>query len=132
MFLGAVLICSLPIAWIFVELGFGVYSIGMALFLMSTVCSLGRIWFARKLVKMSARIWLYRVVAPIFLTMIVSFVVGFIPRVIYAPSFYRLCFTTMVIEVTLLPLSWLFILDSSERDFLKSKAYVVLGKLKRK
>jgi O-antigen/teichoic acid export membrane protein len=58
MFLGAVLICSLPIAWIFVELGFGVYSIGMALFLMSTVCSLGRIWFARKLVKMSARIWL--------------------------------------------------------------------------
>ncbi len=132
MFLGAVLICSLLIAWIFVELGFGVYSIGMALFLMSTVCSLGRIWFARKLVSMSSRYWICRVVIPIFLAIIASLAVGFIPRAIYAPSFCRLCLTTFSIEVTLLPLSWLLILDSSERDFIKSKVCAILGKLKRK
>jgi O-antigen/teichoic acid export membrane protein len=90
MFLGAVLICSLPVAWTFVELGFGVYSIGMALFLMSSICSLGRIWFARRLVSMSSRYWICRVVIPIFLAIIASLAVGFITRVIYAPSFCRL------------------------------------------
>ena len=53
-FLGGALILTLPVAWIFVELNLGVYSIGVALVLMVAVSALGRVWFARRLAGMSS------------------------------------------------------------------------------
>lgn len=131
MFLGTVLVMSLPVAWLFVALGLGVYSIGVALFLMSLACSIGRIWLARSLAGMSARYWLCKVALPVATTMLMATVVGFIPRLSFAPSFGRLCSTTLVVEIVLIPLAWLFVLDLAERRFFTAKIALLVLKFRR-
>ena len=126
MFLGAVLILSLPVAWLFVVLGFGIYSIGVALLLMTSICSIGRVWFARRLAGMSAKYWLVSVAAPVLVVSCVTVAVGIVPRIMCSASFLRLCLTTLAVNATLFPLAWLLVLDSAERGFIKTKMLLLL------
>ncbi len=118
--LGSVLILTLPLAWLFVALGWGVYSIGYAMMLTMAFCAWGRVWFARKLVGMSARYWLARIFLPLVGVTVFAGAIGILPQCFMAPSFGRVCVTTLVTESILLPCAWLFILDREERQYLKA------------
>lgn len=130
MVLGTTLILTLPLAWLFVALGWGVYAVGWAMVLTMMGCAWGRVWFARKLVGMSARYWLFRILLPLTLLTVVSGAVGLVPRLFWGPSFWRVCLTTAVTEAVLLPTAWFLLLDRDERDFLLSRL-PILKRLRR-
>ena len=118
MVLGTTLILTLPLAWLFVALGWGLYAVGWAMVLTMMGCAWGRVWFARKLVGMSARYWLFHIFLPLVLLTVLSGSVGLLPQLFLAPSFGRVCLTTAVTEAVMLPTAWFLLLDREERDFL--------------
>ena len=120
-FLGTSLVATLPIAWVFVRSGFGAYSIGWAMVSTMCICSMGRVWFARMLVGMSATYWLKHILLPISVSTAVCWAVGSLPQLWMPSSFVRICITTVIVELFLIPLSWFVILDSAERDFVSSR-----------
>lgn len=129
-FLGTSLVLTLPIAWLLIELGVGVYSIGWAMVGTMLVCALGRVWFARKLVGMSARYWLRWVCAPLSLVVVLSLVIGSIPKLFMSATFSRVCATTFVVEGFLIPFAWFLVLDGAERVFLRKKIMAVTTKFR--
>ena len=120
-FLGGSLIMTLPIAWVFVEMGFGVASIGWAMVIGTMMCAWGRVWFARHLVGMGARYWLFRIMAPVAVTIVLVGGVGFLTRIFMNVGLLRVCATTLVCELALLPLAWFVLLDGEERQFVVAK-----------
>lgn len=119
--LGTSLILTLPIAWLFVRLGWGIYSVGYAMILTMMFCAWGRVWFARRLVGMSARHWLFRIFLPLVALAALCGAVGLLPRVWMGPSLGRIVATGLCVEVALLPLAWLLILDGEERAFVTER-----------
>lgn len=130
--LGGALLLTLPLAWLWIALGWGVYAVGWAMIATIMLCAWGRVWFARSLVGMSARYWLFRIFLPLCMIGGVSGVVGLLPRLWMTASFGRILVTGIVVEVTLLPLAWIFLLDDEERNFVKKKAMHVIQKWTRR
>lgn len=130
-FLGTSLVLTLPLAWLLMELGVGVYSVGWAMVATMAVCASGRILFARRLVGMSARHWLNNVFIPLAILIALTLSIGLIPRIFMRQSFARVCVTTALVEAFLVPFAWFLILDVSERDFVASKARLVFQKITR-
>lgn len=126
MFLGTSLVCTLPLAWLLVELGVGVYSVGWAMVATMTVCAAGRVWFARSLVGMSSVYWTKRVLTPICLVIAFSLAIGSIPQFLWPPSFGRICTTTFLIEIFLFPFAWFVVMDASERSFVATRISAVV------
>ena len=120
-FLGTAIILTLPIAWVFVKFGWGVSSIGWAILTGTAICAWGRVWFARSLVGMSARYWLFRLLAPVMITIILTGLVGYSTRLFLPPGLCRVLLTTLLCELVLLPLVWFVLLDGSERQFVLNK-----------
>ena len=116
-FLGGSIILTLPLAWAMVVKGFGFSSIGWAMVVTVVVCAWGRVWFARRLVGMSARYWLRRILMPVVAAVVVAGAAGAILRLVMNSGFARLCATTVICEFLFLPLSWLFVLDGAERQY---------------
>lgn len=119
-FVGTSLVLSLPVAWLLITLGAGVYSVGWAMVATMVACAASRVWFARSLVGMSAWYWLKQICIPLLLLTMISIGVGALPRMFLSQSFLRVCTTTLLVEAVIIPLAWLLILDSSEKIYLKS------------
>ena len=120
-FLGTSLVCTLPIAWVLIILDVGVYSIGYAMVMTMCVCAGGRVWFARTLVGMSARYWVRHVFFPVVAVACLSGLCGLVPRLFLPESFWRICLTTIVVESTMLPLTWILALSQEEKAFVVQK-----------
>lgn len=120
-FLGTSLLLTLPLAWIFCALGGNVYWIAVALLATMTFCALGRVWFARDLVGMSAWYWIKRIVAPAAVSGVICLAIGYIPQIFMAPSFIRIVVTTLFCEVSFIPLAYFVVLEPSERAHLASR-----------
>ena len=120
-FLGTSLVLTLPIAWIMIIMGVGVCSVGWAMVTTMIFCATGRVWFARRLVGMSSIYWLKSICIPLWIVILLSLGVGYIPQLLLPPSFMRVCITTAVVEACLIPFAWLVILDNAEREFICNK-----------
>lgn len=118
---GGLFILTLPTAWLFAELRLGVYSVGVALVLMTVCSALGRAWFARHLVGMSIRFWLMRIVVPTALVAAVASVVCLSVQYVLPPDLLRLCLTVIVSSCVLIPLAWLLVLQEDERLYVYGK-----------
>ena len=121
MALGTCHLLSLPLAWLFCALGYGVYFVAIALFLTMAFCALGRVWFARKLAGMSARYWALSIMLPILIVTTCGTFFGLLPRFFMEESFSRIVVTTIFCEVTFIPLVWFVLFDNSEREFVLKK-----------
>lgn len=128
--LGGALLLTLPLAWLWVALGWGVYAVGWAMIATMMLCAWGRVWFARSLVGMSARYWLFRIFIPLGVVGAISGAVGLLPRLWMTASIWRISVTGMLIEAILLPLAWLLLLDAEERHFVKAKVAQLMQKMK--
>jgi hypothetical protein len=120
-FLGGSLILTLPVAWLFLFLNLGVYSVGWAMFLMTMVCAWGRVYFARSIAGMSGRYWMRTILLPLAFLFGIALFVGYLPHFVMQSGFLRVIVTTLVCEVVLLGLSWTFVLDTSEKAFVIEK-----------
>lgn len=130
-FLGSALIATLPLAWLFVKLGWGVYSVGIAMVLTMAACAWGRVWFARGLVGMSARYWLFRIFIPILVVIGLAGGIGYLPQLFFEPSFLRLCLSSALVELLFLVFAWMLVLDKDERRFMIEKTQTVWKRIKR-
>lgn len=119
--LGTSLLLALPIAWLFCALGRGVHFVVVALFATMAFCALGRVWFARSLVGMSARYWLRSIVLPVAIVAGAGAAAGLMPRLFMEPSLLRVIATSAICEAAFIPLVWCVLLDASERDFVRKK-----------
>ncbi len=121
-FLGTSLILTLPLAWLFAALGCRVYAIGGAMVLTMAVCAWGRVWFARRLVGMSARHWFFRILLPLAALGAAGVGAGLLPRLwLHEGTLLRVALTTLCAEAALLPLAWALLLSREERDYLLAK-----------
>ena len=121
MFCGTMILLTLPFAWLFVVLGWGVYSIGYASILSAILLTAGRVHFARRITGMSAEHWMKHIFFPIVLLCLTSVVLGSIPRFFLENSLVRIFVTLMLSDMTLLVLAWSFLLNKEERCFLQQK-----------
>lgn len=130
-FLGTTLVLTLPLAWLLIKLGVGVYSVGWAMLVMMLGCSFGRVCFARWLVGMSAKYWFSTVFVPLFGVIALSLCVGCIPKMFLPASPSRVCLTVGMVEFFLIPFSWFLVLNASERAFAVSKIRLAISKIKK-
>ena len=126
------LLMGFPLAWLFCWLGWGVYSVGAALFISMFSCSAWRIWFARRLVSMSAWYWVNRTLLPFLFATVISAAIALIPRMFMLPSFWRILVTGFLCDTILFVLAWFFILDENEREYLKGHVGRLFNKFKSK
>lgn len=130
--LSAISIFTLPAAWLCVRLGLGVYvSIGGVLIVAIALNSLGRVWFARRLLGMGARAWLFGVMVPVVALTALCGAVGLLPQLWLGPSFWRLLLTTALTEALFLPLAWRFVLDADERAYAQNALRRIAGRFVR-
>ena len=120
---GGAVILSLPLAWVFCKMGLGVYSVGWAMVVSMGISTLSRVIFARCLVSMSIQRWLFGIMIPIgFCTVVISSL-AYLLQFAMPPSFVRVCLTTGIVEVLLIPFVWNVVLDTSEKEFVKARIY---------
>ena len=117
-FLGGSLILTLPVAWLFVHLKWGIYATGWAMVLTMMLCAWGRVWFARTITGMSARYWVKRIFLPLAGVAGVVLALGSLPRLALPTGWLRLGATTLVCEAALLGLVWLCVLDVREKELI--------------
>jgi O-antigen/teichoic acid export membrane protein len=128
-FSGGALILTVPVAWMFVELGFGVYSIGVALVISMMLCVFGRIWYARKYANLSFWYWLKCIVVRVFVVSVLIACAGLIPRLLMPESLVRICLTSLICLLTYLPLVWIVALNYEERRFVGPRIKRLINKL---
>ena len=70
---------------------------------------------------LSIQYWIKRVVLPIMAIVLITVLIGFLPRVIFSNPWLRLLFTSAISVVVMLFLGWFFLLDSDEKIFILKK-----------
>lgn len=127
---GLLFVATLPIAWIMMKCGLGIYAVGYALFTTLALVAIVRIIAVKILLNISPRYWMFRILVPIIGVSVISAAVGYIPSLYMAASFWRVCVTTVVSNVVLIPLILFIVLDASEREFFKAKLNVLVSKIR--
>lgn len=120
-FLGGTLLLALPLAWLFLWLDWGVYSVGAALLFTTLVSAWGRVGFARGLVGMSPGLWFFRILLPAAGVSAIAFAAGLLPRLWMPPSAARVVATGLACEIPFLGLTWMFLLEASEKHYVLEK-----------
>lgn len=128
---GSALILTLPVAWLFVALGWGVYFVGVAFVIMVAVNTCSRVIFSRRLCGMSCKYWLFHILLPVFGVSCLSGCLGASLKIFLGSSLIRLLLSTMIVVGTLILFSWYFVLDDAERLFVKQGYKKVLQQVKR-
>ena len=122
---GLLLILTLPVCYVIVKMGFGLYAIGAAYSFFMIGAAISSVYYAQRQNGIPIRYWLRRIVVSSFVSSILATVPATMVKAFFVPSFCRVIFTTIVFEVIFLPSVWFFVLDSNER-------HVVLKRLTRK
>lgn len=123
-----VLFCTLPIGWGYIKLGAGVPGIGYAYLTTIVLMSMGRLYFAKKLMNILILEWVKMVFIPLAFLSGVVYAIDIVIVANIEMSFWRLCLTSATSFLLALFIGWLIVLDQLERKYLLSG----LHKLKRK
>lgn len=123
-------IATLPIYIGLIFAGLDVHAVGAGLIATILFCVLVRVYYAKKLCAMSIGYWVKRVMLPLALVAFVANVVGLLPRLFMAPSFLRVCCTTGIVEMAILPLIWFGVLDASERAYFAQRFEPLVKKIR--
>ena len=114
--LGGFLILTLPVAWLFLALGFTATSVGWAFILTTIMLSVGRVIWAKYLVELSPKKWVKDVFFPCVLVAIIGFGFGSsIQRLSGGPSFFRLCYVVVGTFISFILMGWFIAFNKSER-----------------
>jgi len=126
--LGIILLLTLPLAWLFLKLGYAPPSVGVAFIITMSACSFGRVLWTRFFFKISIRSWFVFVVFRCGLVLISPVFAAWAIGVLLPPSFTRLSITTVVCILLTLFGSWFFTFDPREREFTRQNMRRLLAK----
>lgn len=113
----------LPIAWLFIELGFGPWGLCISFVVVTAAYAWVRPFFAARLAGLPVVRWFGGVLLPLLLLSAATLVLGFLPHLFLREGFARLLVSTAVCEAVLVPLAWAFLFDAEERVFVKRKLF---------
>ena len=98
-----------------------VVAMSIALPISALIVVLGDVYLAQTRAGLSIQYWIKRVVLPIMAIVLITVLIGFLPRVIFSNPWLRLLFTSAISVVVMLFLGWFFLLDSDEKIFILKK-----------
>lgn len=129
---GLLCVLSVPIAWLVLKLGGGPLSVSVVIAACMGACSVARLFFGRKLIDIKISDWYKFTFRPIIIIALISFLVGYFVTIAWsAPSFFRICLTTIVSCSTMFTLAWLILFDQAEKNMLRNMVHKITSKLKR-
>ncbi|MCE5187392.1 MAG: oligosaccharide flippase family protein [Planctomycetaceae bacterium] len=114
---GASLVLTLPLAWIFLALGSPPVSVGIAFVVMMIAVSMGRVLWVRRLFGVQIHQWISAVVLPCGIVAFTSTVAALLPRLLLPISFGRLVSAVLLSVTASLLTGWFWALDHEERQF---------------
>lgn len=123
---------GLAVTWIMLVCSFGMLGICYAIIVGRIVCTLVRIYLGADIAGLSTKYWLRRVFCPLVMVLMASVAAGFVLQLFLPRSFMRICLTTVVCEMVMLPLVWLCVLAKEERRMLHDKIINRISFLRRK
>jgi O-antigen/teichoic acid export membrane protein len=129
--LGTCLILTLPLAWLFLKLGAPPTSVSLASIITVAIVSVGRVFWARRLLGAPIRRWLTGVVIPSSMVTLIAVVVSMVPRWLLVPSFSRLVIVSLTGSATILLTAWYLAFSVNERGLVKQIAGRLLDKMGR-
>ena len=115
--LGTILLLTLPLAWLFLYLGLEPTSVGVAFIVTMTLCSLGRVVWAKYLLGASVYRWIKAVLAPCGMVGGGAALATAFPFISVPSGFLRLILVTGASFIAYLLLTWFFALDKRDRSF---------------
>ena len=118
---GGIRLLVLPVAWCWIAFGGGVYCVGYTFVLIMLLYTVSRAFLAKSLARMPIVKWVIHLVLPTLCVSTIVILVGWGIKTICPPSFPRMILVGLITEMLLLPVSWFFVLDCNEREFLASK-----------
>lgn len=121
------IILTLPMGWLYARLGLGLPSIGYAFLTTVGLMGLNRLYFAYRLLNLSVREWIRKVLCPLAPVALLTGLVAVLVAIGLVPSFLRLCLTTALAGVALVAVAWRFSLDKSERQFVLQRLRRLTG-----
>lgn len=116
--LGILNMLTIPLAWLFLEMGFAPTSVGVALVITCTISSLGRVLWARYLFGMSVWRWVTDIVFSCGMAAAGAVLIAVSLRWLMPPSFVRLLLSTLASVAVTGSLGWFIVLNPGERLFL--------------
>lgn len=115
---GLACLTAMPFALVAAFVFHNVYAVVLALLMATGVATISNIWMARTRVGLSMRFWLFKIIVPLGILAVFTGIVGYLPHFFMAPSIFRVIVTALFTLVCEIVLSWLFVLDDAEREFL--------------
>jgi O-antigen/teichoic acid export membrane protein len=115
--LGSILVLTLPLAWIFIKVGFSPISVGIAFVITIFLVSLGRVFWGRYLLEIPIKTWLNEVVAPTALVFAISMLSVVAPLLLLSGAL-RFAVVLMVSVLSTLIIGWLVALNVNEKKFI--------------
>ena len=106
-------------------MGFRILAIGVFGIIQGVCCVVVRLWFGRRVVKVSVKKWIKRVFVPVMFVCIVCGLAGAVPRYYLGPSFLRVCVTAAASLLTFAPVAWCLALDAEEKEYLQGKVWAI-------
>ena len=113
-----ILISSVPILWICYRYSFPFFSIGHVFIFLSILIVGERLYFSKRIVGMSPRIWLRQVLMPVGAIIVCGYACGMLMTAIMPKTVWRLISVTSTIVVITGLLFWAFVMDSTEKQLL--------------
>jgi O-antigen/teichoic acid export membrane protein len=128
--LGTILVFTLPLAWLFLKLGYAPTSVGVAFIITMAISSIGRVLWARHLFGIPIKNWIFAVFIPCLLVAAASTIGAISPRWFLEFSFTRFFLSISISIVASLLSTWFIALDSKERTFIAKNTQSLLRRAK--
>lgn len=118
---GGIFLLTLPVALVVALLGGGIYGVAVTVVVLRFGVAAARVVLARRVIAVSVRYWVVKIVFPLLVLSLVAYGVGLATTRMLLPSFWRIVITTVCVELILLPSVWCLMFDREEREFVKVK-----------
>lgn len=119
---GTCLVLTIPLAWVFLELGAEPTSVGLAFIIAMAGVSAGRVLWARRLLGVPIWHWLRDVLLPVGAVTLAASSSALLTRWLLSPSFSRLALVTLASVLTTIATAWFLALNATERSAVKQSA----------
>jgi len=128
---GGSLVLTLPLAWVFLKLGYPPTSVGSAFIITAAICSVGRVLWVRRLFGEPVEKWVGGVLLPCIVVGAAATLAALVPHWLMSTSFIRLvCVSGLSVAGSLLA-TWFLAFDSSEHAFIRQNRRDFLRKVSR-
>lgn len=120
--MGIIVFLTVFLIWGLVAAGLGALGVGLSFVISYSVQTLFRVGFAKRLAEMPVRYWLFKVLLPVAVTIVMTFAAGCgVARCLDA-SFARICLTTISSGLITVAFGWMLVCNHEEKVVVREAA----------